>query len=195
MRTKQDTKKLLLEAALLIANKTSGEQLGMAQIAAAAGVSRQAAYLHFQSKASLLSATWWYLDAKLGIQDLLDPAINAKTGIAKLKAFIKFWAGYVPQAFPIMSALWKLQSTDQAAADVCNERTLWLKDACRDAVSALESDGFLAGRWSKEKATDLCCQLLSFENWRYLTQECQWSDEEYCSHITYIVTSGLVGVE
>ena len=69
MSSETETKARILDAALACAQKNQG--LTMAAVAARAGLSRQAVYLHFPDRAALLAGLAAHLDAPQ------DPAIAA----------------------------------------------------------------------------------------------------------------------
>lgn len=191
---KQKTRALILEASLQLLKRRQTSSVNMADIAKAAGVSRQAVYLHFSNRAELLAATLSYIDAKLELQVSLQPAIEARTGAKKISAFIRFWADYLNEIYPVLHALMRMQHEDDAAADVLSDKLLTAKDGCRDAVSALDDDGFLDLRWSKDTATDILWMLLSVDNWSMLVIESGWSKQQYVDHITYAAKKTLIGV-
>lgn len=174
--------------------RSQSSSVNMADIARAAGVSRQAVYLHFANRAELLAATLSYIDAKLDLETSLKPAIEARTGAKKISAFIQFWADYLNEIYPVLYALMRMRYEDDAAAEVLSDKMLTAKDGCRDAVSALEEDGFLDVRWTKDTATDMLWVLLSIENWSALVVDSGWSKQQYVEHIAYAAKKTLIGV-
>ena len=60
------TRTRILQAALKLLEASQGQGVRMADIAKQAGVSRQAVYLHFSTRAELLIATTLYLDEVKG---------------------------------------------------------------------------------------------------------------------------------
>ena len=127
----------------------------MRDIAKAAGISRQAVYLHFTSRANLLAATTLYMDEQLDLDGRLAPSREAESGIERLDAYIEFWGNYVPEIYNVAKALLLVQDTDGAAASAWHDRMLAMRDGCRAAIEALEADNTLAGEWNVKRATDL----------------------------------------
>lgn len=162
---------------LLEAGHDRGVRMG--DIAKAAGISRQAVYLHFNSRAGLLVAATHFVDDRLGLEQRLAGSRAAESGIERLDAYIEFWGSYIPEIYGVARALLAVRETDAAAASAWNDRMLAMRDGCRAAVVALERDGDLADEWSVRTATDLLWTQLSVRNWEQLTQECGWSQRKY----------------
>jgi len=156
-----------------------GRSVRMGDIAKAAGISRQAVYLHFASRAELLAATTVYLDEILGLEQRLARSRAAGSGTERLDAYIDFWGNYIPEIYGVARALLVAQDTDEAAAAAWNERMQAMRDGCRAAIETLESDGSLAEEWNTREATDFLWTMLSVENWEKLTQACGWSSRQY----------------
>jgi len=148
-----------------------GQGVRMRDVATAAGVSRQAVYLHFASRADLLIATTHYGDQVKGLADRLICWRLAATGVDLLAAFIEFWGNYIPEIYGIAKALLAARETDEAAEAAWNDRMEAVRDGCRITIEALERDGMLAAEWTCEAAIDMLWTLLSIRNWELLTIE------------------------
>ena len=174
-----ETRTRILEASVHLLEAQRGQSVRMGDIARAAGISRQAVYLHFASRAELLAATTVYLDEKLGLDERLARSRAAGTGIERLDTYIEFWGNYLPQIDGVARALLIAQETDQAAAAAWDERMQAMRDGCRAAIAAIDADGVLADGWTVREATDCLWTLLSVRNWEQLTQVCDWSSRKY----------------
>ena len=174
-----ETRTRILQASVRLLEAQRGQSVRMGDIAREAGISRQAVYLHFASRAELLEATTQYLDEKLGLEKRLARSRAAKSGIERLDAYIEFWGKYIPEIYGVAKALLVAQDTDEAAAAAWDERMQAMRDGCRAAIEVLQSDGKLAEEWSTREATDLLWTMLSVRNWEQLTQECGWSSRKY----------------
>ena len=164
----------------------------MGDIAKASGVSRQAVYLHFASRAELLIAAFRYAGDKLDVESRLAPSRAAKTGQERLRLWIDFWGDYLPEIYPIAKALMMAQDTDEAAAAAWRDRMLAMRDGCRAAVDALYADGMLAKQWNRPKATDALWTLLMVPNWENFTIDCGWSRKEYTRRMTLLAESAFI---
>ena len=151
----------------------------MADIARQAGVSRQAVYLHFASRAELLEATTRFVDERLDLDRRLAPSRAATSGIERLALYVEFWGSYLPDIYGVAKALMLAQDTDKAAAAAWKDRMAAMRDGCRAAIEALHSDGALAPEWTPKNATDALWTMLLVPNWENLTIECGWSNQQY----------------
>ncbi|MCG6870373.1 MAG: TetR/AcrR family transcriptional regulator [Gammaproteobacteria bacterium] len=174
-----ETRSRILDATVRMLEEHGGRGVRMGDIAKAAGISRQAVYLHFASRAELLVAATRYLDEVLNLDRRLAPSRAATSGIERLTLYIDFWGHYIPEIYGVAKALLLAQDTDQAAAAAWNDRMLAMRDGCRAAVEALRSDGILAPEWTPKRATDTLWTMLLVPNWENLTIECGWSTRQY----------------
>ena len=164
----------------------------MRDVAAAAGVSRQAVYLHFSSRAELMVATARYGDQVQGLDDRLQRFREATTGVDLLDAFIDFWGNYLPEIYGIARAMLLAKDADEAVAAAWDDRMGSVRGGCREIVEALDRDGTLAPEWSPDEAVDLLWTLLSIRNWEDLTSDCGWSTGQYVERLQRLAKQTLV---
>ena len=174
-----ETRTRILEATVRMLEEHGGRGVRMGDIAKAAGISRQAVYLHFASRAELLVAATRYLDDVLDVDRRLAPSRAATSGVERLALYIECWGQYIPEIYGVAKALLLAQDTDDAAAVAWKDRMLAMRDGCRAAIDALQTDGTLASAWTPERATDTLWTMLLVPNWEHLTAECGWSTQEY----------------
>ena len=173
------TRDRILEAALKLLEESQGKGVRMIDIANRAGITRQALYLHFSTRAALLIATTHYLDELKGVEERLVPSRTAQTGIERLDAFIEAWGTYVPEIYGVAKALLAMKDTDEAAAKAWDERMQDMRQGCEAAIGALNSDNLLSPGHAPDQATDILWTMLSVRNWEQLTIECGWPQEKY----------------
>jgi AcrR family transcriptional regulator len=181
-----DTRTRILEATVRMLEEHGGRGVPMGDIAKKSGVSRQAVYLHFASRAELLIAATKFLDERLEVDRRLAPSRAAKTGVDRLALYIEAWGNYIPEIYGVAKALLLAQDTDEAAAAAWKDRMSAMRHGCRAAIDALHADGTLAPEWTCEKATDVLWTMLSVPNWENLTAECGWSNKEYVQRMKTI---------
>ena len=174
-----ETRERILIATVGMLEQHGGRGVRMGDIAKAAGISRQAVYLHFASRADLLVAATKYLDEVLDVDRRLASSRAAKSGVERLALYIECWGNYIPEIYGVAKALLLAQDTDEAAAAAWKDRMLAMRDGCRAAIDALHSDGMLAPEWTPKKATDALWTMLLVPNWENLTRECGWSTKQY----------------
>ncbi|MEE8093243.1 MAG: helix-turn-helix domain-containing protein, partial [Gammaproteobacteria bacterium] len=139
-----ETRTRILDATVRMLEEQGGRGVRMGDIAKAAGISRQAVYLHFSSRAELLEATTKYRDRLLDLDRRLAPSRAATSGVERLALYIEFWGHYIPEVYGVAKALLLAQDTDEAAAAAWQDRMLAMRDGCRAAIDALHADGKLA---------------------------------------------------
>jgi AcrR family transcriptional regulator len=174
-----ETRTRILEATVQKLEGGGGRGVRMGDIAAAAGISRQAVYLHFASRTELLVAAAKHLDEVLESDRRLAPSRAATSGVKRLELYIESWGRYIPQIYRVAKGLMLAQDTDEAAAAAWKDRMLAMRDGCRAAVEALHADGSLASEWTPRRATDALWTMLLVPNWENLTIECGWSTQQY----------------
>ncbi|MFQ5547617.1 MAG: TetR/AcrR family transcriptional regulator [Woeseia sp.] len=173
------TRERILIATVEMLEQHAGRGVRMGDIARAAGISRQAVYLYFGSRAELLEATTKYRDEVLELDRRLAPSRAAASGVERLARYIEFWGNYIPEIYGVAKALLLVRDTDEAAAAAWQDRMLAMRDGCRAAIDALHADGTLAPGWTPKRATDVLWTMLSVPNWENLTAECGWSTQQY----------------
>jgi AcrR family transcriptional regulator len=192
-RKTDQTRVRILQATLDQLASGSPEKTRVSDIAKAAGISRQALYLHFPTRAELLIAATKYLDERVNIDTTLAESRAATTGEERLTAFIRAWAGHIPVIYPVGRALMAMQETDPEARGAWADRMAAVRHGCKAAVAALARDGRLRADLTEEKATDLLWTLLSVRVWEHLTRDCGWSEADYLAEITRQARAALFG--
>ena len=158
----------------------------MTDIAKRAGISRQALYLHFATRAELLIAATRYLDEIKNTDIRLAPSRAAATGVERLDAYIEAWGNYIPDIYGIIKALLAMKDTDPEAANAWNGRMQAMREGCEAAILALDRDGKLSPDHSPEDATNILWTMLSVRNWEQFTIECGWSQGKYIETLKFL---------
>lgn len=170
-----------------------GEAVRLQDIAQAAGVSRQAIYLHFDSRADLMVATVQYIDRSGGLMERTQHVRDEEDGRVAVSLFIDVWAEYVPTIYPMAKQLLILRETDEAAAAAWQDRMEGFRNGvCRYLIERLEEEGHLASQWQTDTAIDLLWTLLSIQTWESLVIARGWSEEQYAKRVKQIVEDVLI---
>jgi len=177
--TKKDTRTRILTATWQLMEQRRGQDVHMRNIAEAAGISRQAIYLHFASRTELITATINYVDEIKGLDERLDQIKTAKTAIGVLEASVEVWGNYIPEIYGLAKAMLMTRDTDEDMAAAWNESMGCLRDACQATMEALSHESILVSEWTVNKAVDALFMMLSINNWEQLTIECGWSQSAY----------------
>jgi len=189
---KSDTRTRILQAALNLLEASAGRGVRMSDIAAQAGISRQAVYLHFATRSELLIAATHHLDRLKGADARLEPSRLAASGIERLDAYIAAWGQYIPEIYGVARALLAMKDTDDAAATAWDDRMQAMRQGCDAAIFALDRDGKLSADHAPDEATDILWTMLSVRNWEQLTMECGWSQARYINTLKCVARRVLV---
>lgn len=173
------TRKRILNETWRLVEGQQGKGVRLSDIARAAGVSRQAIYLHFASRSELLVATVRYVDEIHNLGERLSSFRQATGGLETLRAYVVFWGNYIPEIFGLAKALLAARETDDAAAAAWEDRMEALRYGCRCVIECLEREKLLAPGWNIAEATDLMAGMLSVSLWENLTIDRGWSISQY----------------
>jgi AcrR family transcriptional regulator len=151
--------------------------LTMGDVAAWAGLSRQAVYLHFGNRGALLAALLEHLEGSAE-----DP-VAAPSARAAVAAMVARHAGSFGRLYPVASLM-----ASFAPWQRWEDRRL---DGCRLLAGRFHAEGALAPHLSVEAAADLLWTLTSLATWRDLVIGRGWSADRYRSHVTFLATGAL----
>ena len=172
-----------------------GASLTMAEVAAQAGVSRQAVYLHFADRTALLMALVRHVDEARGLAAKLSAIAKAPSARAAVAAMVALQAGDNPGLWPVArifdSLRQSLHQGDPSADAVWQNRlTDWL-GTCRAVAERFQGEGALAPHLSLDAAADLLWTLTSPKLWEEVVVGRGWSAERYRRHVTYLAVGAL----
>ena len=173
------TRDRILQATLDLLESGQGAGVRMTDIAKRAGITRQALYLHFATRAELLIAATFYLDEIKGSEERLIPSRTARSGLERIDAFIEAWGAYIPEIYGVAKAMIAMSDHDDAAKLAWGQRMQDMREGCAAAIDALDDDGMLVSDYAREQATDILWMMLSVRNWEQLRIECGWPQARY----------------
>jgi AcrR family transcriptional regulator len=169
----------VLDAAWHLLEEQGPEQTTMGAVAARAGVSRRALYLHFASRAELLLALHTHVDDRLDLTSSLQPIVDAPDAVTALEQFAVHLARFHPKILAIDLALLRVQDEDpDVAVLVAQGIELW-HEGCRSIARRLSDEGRLAEPWTVDTAADLIWTFMFPETLQRLTVGRGWSTERY----------------
>ncbi|MCK7612181.1 TetR/AcrR family transcriptional regulator [Roseibium sediminicola] len=154
-----------------------GAEVSLAEIAKAAGISRQSVYDHFGSRGGLILGLVRRADERLDIKARFDEAFETVNPAKRLEASIEVWIRFVEEIYPVASDLIRLRSTDADASAAWEDRMSELRDWLLILTGSLERDGALQADWSAKEAADYLWASFSVQSWGLLTRDCSWSEE------------------
>ena len=168
-----------------------GASLTMAEVAAQAGVSRQAVYLHYADRTALLMALAHHVDQARGLAAKLSAIDRAPSARAAVAAMVTLQAGDNPGLWPVARIVESLRQDDASVEAVWQNRLTRWRDTCRTVAERFQEEGALAPHLSLDAAADLLSTLTSPRLWEELVIGCGWSAERYRSHVTYLAVGAL----
>ncbi len=163
----------------------------MAEIAAAARVSRQAVYLHFADRADLMLALVRRADEKRHLEEELRRVREARSALAALRAMVSLQARLNPGVWAVARALDAVRRNDPAAERGWQDRLHHRLEGCRQMIARLQKEGRLRRGLDPSVAADLLWSLTSLRMWEDLVLERGWSARRYQRHVTALLLAAL----
>ena len=163
----------------------------MSALARAVGISRQALYLHFPDRATLLLTLVANLDEKEQLQAGIDAVRQAPDAAAAIGAWARMQAWHNPKIAALARALDDSRHTDPAASAAWADRT---GNRMRGAISIIErlrAEGQLDPTWTTTEAAALLWELTSFHVWDDLVNDAQIPPDRYIQIITTAALGAL----
>ena len=140
-----DTPTRILEAAWALVIERETVDVTVAEIAAAAGVSRQLVYFHFDNRAGLLTAMARHRDESSGFVDEVA-ASRTMPPAEGLEHLLRSWCEYMPQIVSVARALEAALVTGDDGGSAWRQRMGELRGALRIALDRVELAPGLDGR-------------------------------------------------
>jgi AcrR family transcriptional regulator len=190
----QRTRENILVSALRLLVERGYHGVGLEEVARDAGVSRQAVYLHFKSKADLLVAMAQYNDEAIGVPEILRPVREAGSTLEAFDAGVAAYGSIEPLIYDVASVIYTARRSDEVAETVWQERMAFRRDNIRQDMERLQREGLLAERWTVDEATDFAWAILSVHTYEYLVVERGWPIDQFVRHLRMALRSVLVTV-
>lgn len=183
------TRAALLDATREILEDRGFEALTMAAVAARAGVSRRAVYLHFASRAALVDALFRHIAEHEGLDDSTRRVWAAPDGVAALDEWARHLAHYHARLIAVSRAVDRVRRDD---ADAARHRRRVVRAQlanCRRLAVRLDKEGRLAPPWTVDTATDMLWALISTDMIEGLLVERRWSRRRLAQHLAVLLRS------
>jgi len=168
------------------------EALTMAAVAERAGVSRRAIYLHFSTRAELLTALY----RSLGNTEELAVSLQAVWDSPDAVSAVEEWAHHIARSHPrilsILRAVDSARHDDPDAAELWHTTMRnWHKGASR-LVDWLATEGRLAPPWTTDTAADMVWALMSPDLLERLLTDRRWSRKRLGQHLAALLKATFV---
>jgi AcrR family transcriptional regulator len=186
------TRRRICDAALRLVSRQRGVDITLADVASAAGVSRQALYLHFAHRADLFVALVQYADERRGIPAAIRRIENAPSGTAALREIAAMQARMNPTVWPLARLIDAVRRQNNAAEQSWKDRLASRLQGCRAIVARLETEGSLRPGLKADVAADLLWTMTSLRTWEDLVLLRRWTAKQYRERLTNLLLHTLV---
>ena len=188
-----DTRTKILKASLALFEAQPDALPRMSDIAKAAGVSRQALYLHFDSRTELIVETTRYQDTTQNVEAQFAYARQSTDGRECLDNFVTAWCSYIPKVWSLARPLLQLAATEPEAKAAMDRRLADVRKGFDTVLRNLAADNAFPDRLDVDRAADTVMMLMWFPNWAFLTIEKGWSQDQYIQTMQALSHAILLG--
>ncbi|WP_433574754.1 TetR/AcrR family transcriptional regulator [Nocardia brasiliensis] len=178
-----------MTATRAILEEGDAELLTMAAVARRAGVSRRAVYLHFASRAELLTSLFGFVNEAESLAASLDAVWQAVDADAALEEWARHIARFHPHVLAIARAIQRVRRIDPDAEEHWQLVAADQYACCRRLVARLSDEGRLAVPWTVESGADMMWALMSFEMLEELLVDRGWSVERFRVHLAALLAA------
>src|SRR3954470_13866701 len=176
---REQTHTAILHAARQLFEERGAHAVKLEDVAQRAGVSRQAVYLHFGSRAGLLLGLVAYVDATGPLPRLAARVTEARTGRDALDGLVALQGDYWPVIYGIARPFDERRRADPEIRQAWDDRMERRREGCRGIVQRLSDEEVLDPRWTVAEAADLLWALTSLRTWEDLVIDSGWSRDRY----------------
>ncbi|MEZ4462425.1 MAG: TetR family transcriptional regulator [bacterium] len=174
-----ETRQSILDATWKLVADSRTASFSLSDVAKAAGVSRQAVYLHFGSRAGLLLALAQFVEDKLDIDGKLDATIEASSPLSRARRFISLTTRFAGETHEVALVLERERDRDPEVAAAFEERTQRRLALLQDIFFHLELDGMLSPLWTVDQAADAIWAFGSPTVYELLVVARKWPPAEF----------------
>lgn len=179
----------LLDATRELITEGGFDALTMAEVADRAGVSRRAVYLHFATRAELVTALFGRLGETGDIGASLQRVWGSPDAVAALAEWGRHLARAHPKILPVMLAAERARHADPDAAALWQAgQDRWLAGA-RRLADWLAREERLAPPWTPATAADMIWALMSPDMLTRLWHERHWPPRRIGDHLAALLTA------
>lgn len=183
------SREALLDAARELITEGGFDALTMAAAAERAGVSRRAAYLHFTTRAELVTALFGRLGETEDIAASLQRVWDSPNAVSALGEWGRHLARIHPRILPVMLAAERARHSDPEAAALWRAgQQRWLAGAQR-LTDWLAQEERLGAPWTPATAADMIFALMSPDLLNRLLHQRHWPARRIGDHLAALLTS------
>jgi AcrR family transcriptional regulator len=184
----------ILEAARRLFEDKDFVSVTLGEVAREAGVSRQAVYLNFGSRAGLLVALAGHIDEIGGLQAQIEKVLESPTAVSALEALVDVRARYTPSIYQLATQVDAARRFDADAQASWQDRMKLRHTHSRAVAQRLAAEGALApARMDRSGRGGSHWSLTSIRTYEDLVIDRGWSLARYRQRIRAILVGTLVG--
>jgi AcrR family transcriptional regulator len=161
------------------------------EVAAAAGVSRQLVYFHYQNRAGLLLAMARHQDRSSGFLRRVAETRDLPA-VPGFEALLRAWCAYLAEILPVVRGLEAAYITGDEGGEAWRDRITELREAFRIALERVAGEGRLAPGWTVETAADWAWSRVLPGGWAALTGMRGWDRHAYTERTVGSLLAELV---
>jgi AcrR family transcriptional regulator len=189
--TRRDTRARILDAAWKLVRERGVEAVTVADVAAAAGVSRQLVYVHFENRAGLLVAMARRHDVRSGFAGRVAEAA-ALAPVGALERLLRAWFAYLPEILPVARALEAAAVNGDDGGAAWRDRMGDLREVLAAAVDRVAAAGRLAEGWTPAAATDWVWARAQPSAFAHLVADRGWTAGDYADRAVPSILAEVV---
>ena len=190
--TQTGTRERIVASALALLEERAGGAVSMGDVAARAGISRQALYLHFPDRTALLVEASRAADAANRTPRRQARIDGAPTALAALRETVALQAYLKPRLHAMTAALGVLRRSDEAAEAAWQERDQARLSRCRQVARRLEAEHALRPELTVDDAAALIWVATSPAVWEDLTRNLNWNTAKYADRLRDLLEHALL---
>lgn len=193
-KVSDDTRQQLLETAWDLMAAQGRLDVGMAELAGAAGVSRQTLFHAFGNRTGLLVAMARHRDvASEPVGRMRALAGSRAPDLATLLAYVDAWCDYLPDIYPVAIQLEVASLHDPAAAAAWQDRIFsqGLRQGLDLILSRLPRNSTSGSAQDSARLADLAVSVLAPSAWRHLVVDRGWRPAEFSASRRTLITALL----
>lgn len=177
-RRREDTRAAILDAARELFENDGYHAVALETVARRAGVSRQAIYLHFDSKATLLDALHHRV-FELDVEPELRKVWACSDARSGLDAFVAATAAVAPKILGLFVAADTAARVEEVASETFQPPRQARRADCLRMARWLTDEGQLAEGVSTAQAGDVLYALASVQCYENLVVHCGWAPRRW----------------
>jgi AcrR family transcriptional regulator len=186
------TRLALLAAARTLVEREGVTAVTMASVAEHAGVTRRAVYLHFSTRAELITALYEYVDETVALTASLKAVWQAPDAVAALDEWAHHLARSHAELIPVGRAFQRVRGTDPDAGQYWDLVMRQWRKSCRRLAEWLAADERLSALWTVDTAADMLWALMSFDVLEALIVDRRWSRKRLARRLSVLLRSTFV---